>query len=139
MAKSKQHRRRLYKVENTPVKETPRYDGDGTEWIFESPDGGKTIYKRAMGSDKKILVNGSKQLELFPKLYSPEWECEHCGEDTSRLDYDYLGDGYNHLKCDLEEETRSDEWKVEQYNRNRDSKDHIQEWPGLDAINKEWV
>ena len=63
MAKSKQHRRRLsttadklYKVENTPVKETTRYDGDGTEWIFESPDGGKTIYKRAIGSDEKILV-----------------------------------------------------------------------------------
>ena len=63
MAKSKQHRRRLsttadklYKVENVPVKETTRYDGDGTEWIFESPDGGKTIYKRAIGSDEKILV-----------------------------------------------------------------------------------
>ena len=55
MAKSKQNRR-LYKVENKPVKETPRYDGDGTEWIFESPDGGKTIYKRAIGSDEKILV-----------------------------------------------------------------------------------
>ena len=55
MAKSKQHRRRLYKVENTPVKETTRYDGDGTEWIFESPDGGKTIFKRAIGSNEKIL------------------------------------------------------------------------------------
>ena len=78
MAKSKQSRRRLYKVENTPVKETPRYDGDGTEWIFESPDGGKTIYKRAIGSDEKILV------------VKPEDNVE-------------------------------------------------QEWPGLDAINKEWV
>ena len=78
MAKSKQHRRKLYEVENTPVKETPRYDGDGTEWIFESPDGGKTIYKRAIGSDEKILVT------------KPE--------------------------------------------------DNVQqEWPGLDAINKEWV
>ena len=72
MAKSKQNRR-LYKVENTPVKETPRYEGDGTEWIFESPDGGKTIYKRAMGSDEKILVNGSGQLELFPE-YQDEKE-----------------------------------------------------------------
>ena len=77
MTKSKQHRR-LYEVENTPVKETTRYDGDGTEWIFESPDGGKTIYKRAIGSDEKILV------------VKPEDNVE-------------------------------------------------QEWPGLDAINKEWV
>tara|TARA_B100000519_G_scaffold171738_1_gene158215 strand:- start:200 stop:406 length:207 start_codon:yes stop_codon:yes gene_type:complete len=66
---SKQKRRlpmradKLYKVENTPVKETTRYDGDGTEWIFESPDGGKTIYKRAIGSDKKILVVKPEELK----------------------------------------------------------------------------
>ena len=116
MAKSKQHRRKLYEVENTPVKETPRYDGDGTEWIFESPDGGKTIYKRAMGSNKKYLVNQSKQLELFP-------EEEH-------------------------EDERSEEWKVEQYNRNRPVDEHIEDseeinkkqewgvWPDLDDINR---
>ena len=63
MAKSKQNRRSLYKVENIPVKETPRYDGDGTEWIYESPDGGKTIYKRAIGSDKKILVVKPEELK----------------------------------------------------------------------------
>ena len=63
MAKSKQHRRKLYKIENKPVKETTRYDGDGTEWIFESPDGGKTIYKRAIGSDKKILVVKPEELK----------------------------------------------------------------------------
>ena len=76
----------------------------------------------------------SKQLELFPELYP------------------------------IEKETGSDEgWLVNQYNRNRDVEDHItgsgeiekdglypwhnteddeeekQEWPGLDAINKEWV
>jgi hypothetical protein len=55
MAKSKQHRRRLYKVENKPVKETPRYDGDGTEWIYEVGDDNK-LYKRAIGSDIKYLV-----------------------------------------------------------------------------------
>ena len=77
----------------------------------------------------------SEQLELFPELYPPEWECEHCGEDTSRLDYDYIGNNYNHLKCDLEEETRSDE-KILVVK----PEDNVeQEWPGLDAINKEWV
>ena len=63
----------------------------------------------------------SEQLELFPELYPPVWECEHCGEDTSNVDYDYIGSGYNHLQCDLKEEEEK------------------QEWPGLDAINKEWV
>ena len=101
MAKSKQ-KRRLYKVENTPVKETTRYDGDGTEWIFESPDGGKTVYKRAMGSDEKILVNGSGQLELFPEYQD-------------------------------EKEEGLYPW------HNNKEEDEEQEWPGLDAINKEWV
>ena len=55
MAKSKQHRRKLYKVENTPVKETTRYDGDGTEWIYEVGDDNK-LYKRAIGSGIKYLV-----------------------------------------------------------------------------------
>tara|TARA_B100000900_G_scaffold331278_1_gene291956 strand:+ start:505 stop:708 length:204 start_codon:yes stop_codon:yes gene_type:complete len=61
MAKSKQNRRRLsttvdklYKVENVPVKETTRYDGDGTEWIYEVED--NKLYKRAIGSGIKYLV-----------------------------------------------------------------------------------
>jgi len=63
----------------------------------------------------------SEQLELFPELYPPVWECEHCGEDTSNVDYDYIGSGYNHLQCDLKEEEEK------------------HEWPGLDSISKEWV
>ena len=37
-----------------------RPDGDGTEWIYESSDGGKTITKREIGSDKRILVKGNE-------------------------------------------------------------------------------
>ena len=88
MAKSKQNRRRLYKVENTPVKETPRYDGDGTEWIFESPDGGKTIYKRAIGTDKKILVKGRDDDEWYINQYNrnrpPEEHIKTIGEFNER-------------------------------------------------------
>ena len=88
MAKSKQHRRRLYKVENTPVKETPRYDGDGTEWIFESPDGGNTIYKRAIGTDEKILVKGRDDDEWYINQYNrnrpPEEHIKTIGEFNER-------------------------------------------------------
>ena len=66
MAKRKQNRRRLsttadklYKVENVPVKETTRYDGDGTEWIYEVGDDNK-LYKRAIGSGIKYLVKDNK-------------------------------------------------------------------------------
>ena len=88
MAKSKQHRRRLYKVENTPVKETTRYDGDGTEWIFESPDGGNTIYKRAIGTDEKILVKGRDDDEWYINQYNrnrpPEEHIKTIGEFNER-------------------------------------------------------
>ena len=88
MAKSKQSRRRLYKVENTPVKETPRYDGDGTEWIFESPDGGNTIYKRAIGTDEKILVKGRDDDEWYINQYNrnrpPEEHIKTIGEFNER-------------------------------------------------------
>ena len=109
MAKSKQHRRRLYKVENTPVKETPRYDGDGTEWIYESPDGGKTIYKRAIGSDTKYLVNQSRQLELFPDEFT---------EQPVIKKEEGLYPWHNNQE---EDEDEKEEWGI---------------WPGLDDINR---
>jgi|TARA_B100000035_G_scaffold315080_1_gene333816 hypothetical protein len=31
-----------------------------------------------------------------------EWICEYCDEDTSEVDYDYIGSGTNHLSCELE-------------------------------------
>ena len=38
-----------------------RPDGDGTEWIYESSDGGKTITKREIGSDKRIVVKSNER------------------------------------------------------------------------------
>ncbi len=42
-----------------------------------------------------------KQLELFPDLYTQPWVCELCEGDTSHIDYDYIGSGYNCLECDM--------------------------------------
>jgi len=30
------------------------------------------------------------------------WTCSICGESTSNVEYDYIGSGTNHLKCELE-------------------------------------
>ena len=40
---------------------------DKKAWIFESPDGGKTVTRRRMGDDytKRELVNNITQLNLF--------------------------------------------------------------------------
>ena len=47
---------KLYKVENIPVKETPRYDGDGTEWLIERDEQGK-LFRRIVGTEIKEYIN----------------------------------------------------------------------------------
>jgi len=34
-------------------------------------------------------------------LNTGDWNCELCGESTKNVDYDYIGSGTNHLKCEL--------------------------------------
>ena len=40
----------------------------------------------------------------YEKEYLDYWKCDLCGKNTHEVDYDYLGSGTNHLKCELEYE-----------------------------------
>ncbi len=40
--------------------------------------------------------------KMYEKEYLEHWKCELCGDHTHVVDYDYLGSGTNHLKCELE-------------------------------------
>ena len=42
--------------------------------------------------------------EVLSKEYLDYWTCEHCGKHTHEIDYDYLGNGTNHLECELRDE-----------------------------------
>ena len=42
--------------------------------------------------------------EPLTKEYLDYWKCDLCGDNTHEVDYDYLGSGTNHLKCELEHE-----------------------------------
>jgi len=42
--------------------------------------------------------------EPLTKEYLDYWKCDLCGDNTHEVDYDYLGNGTNHLKCELEYE-----------------------------------
>ena len=46
------------------------------------------------------LIDNVKEEELS-KEYLEHWTCYHCGEHTHEVDYDYLGNGTNHLGCEL--------------------------------------
>ena len=93
-------------------------DGD----IYESPDGGRTIYKRKLGHSKKELINrnrfkmetrydmgGSyevKERDLTPTM--SEWYCSYCGDHTYEVDSDYLS-GVDHLSCVIRNEREKKE------------------------------
>ena len=38
------------------------------------------------------------------QAYLDYWTCELCGKHTHEVDYDYLGNGTNHLGCELKQE-----------------------------------
>ena len=69
-------------------------DGRGNNlYIYESPDGGETIFRRKMSEDKREELKAKKS-----------WVCQICGKNTYDVDWDYIGSGTNHLGCELEAE-----------------------------------
>ena len=44
------------KNENLPESESPRNEGDGTEWVIDKDENGN-LFKRAIGSKEKIYIN----------------------------------------------------------------------------------
>jgi len=40
----------------------------------------------------------------YSKEYLDYWKCDICGKNTHEVDYDYLGNGTNHLGCELQME-----------------------------------
>ena len=48
----------------------------------------------------QALIDNVKE-EKLSKEYLEHWTCDHCGEHTHEVDYDYLGNGTNHLGCEL--------------------------------------
>lgn len=80
------------------------------EYIYDSPDGGSTIYKRKIGEKKKELITsrnhktetrydlgGSYDVEVKEK---DGWICSYCGDVTFNVESDYLV-GVDHLQCVL--------------------------------------
>tara|TARA_B100001113_G_C20760094_1_gene470507 strand:+ start:40 stop:351 length:312 start_codon:yes stop_codon:yes gene_type:complete len=49
----------------------------------------------------------SHQEEELSKEYLEHWTCDICGEHTHEVEYDYLGNGTNHLGCELKQETQT--------------------------------
>ena len=57
--------------------------------IYESPDGGKTVYKRESGSTER---------KIFRKRYEDDWN-----DFAFRYDWDYMAEKYPAIREKLEE------------------------------------
>ena len=50
--------------------------------------------------------------QKLSKEYLDYWTCDLCGKNTHEVDYDYLCNGTNHLKCELEKELKEEKKEV---------------------------
>jgi len=85
--------------------------------IYESPDNGKTIYKRKLGETQRELIT-KKRFKTETRhdmggsydviINDDQWICDYCGKDTDEVEYDYLI-GTNHLSCVLKNEREKKE------------------------------
>ena len=63
---------------------------------------------KSLAKDKPLSMEMWKgwdgKEELLSKEYLDYWTCEICNDHTHEVDYDYLGNGTNHLNCELKEQ-----------------------------------
>jgi hypothetical protein len=65
--------------------------------------------------DTKLAKDNPLTMEMwkgknYDKEYLEYWTCELCGKHTHDVDYDYLGNNRNHLKCELQYELEYKEY-----------------------------
>ena len=58
-------------------------------------------YVQALIDNVSAGSDMSNTNEVLSKEYLEYWTCDHCGKHTHEVDYDYLGNGTNHLGCEL--------------------------------------
>ena len=55
-----------------------------------------------LGKKIRELYFEQQEEEKLTQEYLDQWKCDHCGEHTHEVEYDYLGNNRNHLQCELE-------------------------------------
>ena len=66
-------------------------------------------WSRGLAKDNPLSIEMWKgytptEESKYSKEYLDYWTCELCGKNTHEVDYDYLGNGTNHLGCELQME-----------------------------------
>jgi hypothetical protein len=50
-------------------------DMEMTKWVYESPDGGKTVYRRKRGTNETELVGSLKEKRSFYDKQRKDYSC----------------------------------------------------------------
>jgi len=71
----------------------------------------RSIMKEIRKKDRGFFLNMSTIDHDIPevgdRLEEAKWICVICGKSTFHVDYEYIGSDYNHLGCELKEETKT--------------------------------
>ena len=60
-------------------------------------------------------------------LNDDDWNCEICGKSTKDVEYDYIGSGTNHLKCELTDKESYKDKALELQIENAELRDRLTE------------
>ena len=97
------------------VKETPNdmMLGEKIRQIYNQQLSHEMVIDEMSQDEKEHLITWKGDEWTNPdgtptQAYLDYWTCELCGKHTHEVDYDYLGNGTNHLGCELKKEMEED-------------------------------
>ena len=97
------------------VKETPNdiMLGEKIRQIYNQQLSHEMVINEMSQDEKEHLITWKGDEWTNPdgtptQAYLDYWTCELCGKHTHEVDYDYLGNGTNHLGCELKKEMEED-------------------------------
>ena len=94
----KKLRKEVKEVKNILTDETSR------DYVQALIDNNLVCNYSGLPSTKSYGDNSSIKNEELSQEYLDQWKCDHCGEHTHEVEYDYLGNNRNHLGCELRAE-----------------------------------
>ena len=110
------------------------YNKDGLPHHSNVLAEGKPFFSEMSGEYKEDSFVNTESLGI-------NWICDICDEDTSKVDYDYIGSGTNHLSCELQKAHEEEECSTQQPMNWIEgmSRERKGTWPGLDKILGGWI
>ena len=97
------------------VKDTPNdmMLGEKIRQMYHEQVSHEMVITEMSEGEKKHLITWEGDEWTNPdgtptQAYLDYWTCELCGKHTHEVDYDYLGNGTNHLGCELKKEMEED-------------------------------